>query len=637
MSAIWGTISFHNTIPEDVDSIMRSYYTSNCKLDRSSFLMQSNFYFGCGIQHITSEAYDELLPFYDASRNLCFTADCLLDNRDELIHLLGETDSSLPDGKLMLSAYLCWGIDCVKYFRGLFSFAVYDLEKNIIYLATDQLSSRCLYYYWSKEQLTFSTLLTPLRLLHKNISYNQLYLKDFLTAPGLMPSIVSNETPFEQVFKLNPGTYLEITPKGIREEEYWSPSMPLSNCDCKSPEEYGSYFRALYESCVQDALRTEKNIGITLSSGLDSSSVGSIAAKFLQKKEQKLYTYTYVPYESVALDKNKNNIHNEEKDVMKIISMYSNMIPHFLNNDGKNCFEGIPFGARIMEIPYKAFSNLPSLFEIYEKASTHSCKIMLSGQMGNSTISYGKIDNILYDLYKNRKYISFLRYLNNYCKNVKESRRQALKGFIRYFHYTKKKYSDNSFTYTSDNPFLKDSVYDDYPMKERYATGELSLYKGRLPVPRHLYQKHLCMKTPYTYMGELETKAGLYYGMVLRDPTKDMRILSFCYHLPYHLFAYGGTPRWLIHSQSKDILPIDLRNNWLRYGVQNSDCHNRLIRDWEMLYPLMKESLHSSKINSYINTEAISEFFTATKSVLSQKNELDLKYLMMLYVLTILL
>ncbi|NLO09090.1 MAG: hypothetical protein GX129_04380 [Clostridiales bacterium] len=633
MSAIWGTISFNNTISEDADSIMRSYYISNCKIDRSSFLMQSNFYFGCGIQHITQEAYDEILPVFDANHKLCFTADCLLDNRDELLELLSETRTSLPDGKLMLSAYLRWGIDCIKYFRGLFSFAVYDIEKNTIYLATDQVSSRCLYYYWSKEELTFSTLLMPLRLLHRNISYNQLYLKDFLTAPGLMPSIVSKETPFEQVFKLNPGTYLEITSKGIREVEYWTPSMPLTNCDCSSPEEYGTYFRALYESCIQDALRTDKNIGIALSSGLDSSSVGAIAANFLQKKNKKLYTYTYVPYEPVAQDKDKNKIHNEEEDVMKIVSMYPNMVPLFLNNDGKNCFYGITFGIDIMEIPYKAFGNLPSLFEIYDKASINSCKVVLSGQMGNSTVSSGYIEDILYDLYTKRKYLSFLKYLNSYCKTTKKSRKHAFKEFVRYFHNSKKMYSDNNFNYVPDNPFLKDTICDDYPIRERYASGDLSLYKGSLPVPRHLYLKQLGLKTPYTYIGEFETKAGLHYGLVLRDPTKDMRILSFCYHLPYHLFAYGGTPRWLIRSQSKDILPDDLRNNWLRYGIQNSDYHTRLIRDWDRLYPLLKESLYSSKILPYMNEEAVSDFFNNTKSALSAKNELDLKYLMIVHVL----
>ena len=81
MSAIWGTISFQHTIPAQVDSIMHNYYTNNCKIHRSHFIQQPNFYFGCGIQHVTPEATREVLPTFDSSGNVIFTADCLLDNR----------------------------------------------------------------------------------------------------------------------------------------------------------------------------------------------------------------------------------------------------------------------------------------------------------------------------------------------------------------------------------------------------------------------------------------------------------------------------------------------------------------------------------------------------------------------------
>ncbi len=633
MSAIWGTISFQNTIPGNADFIMRPYYENNCKIDRSSMIQDHNYYFGCGLQYITPEARNETLPFFDASQRLCFTADCLLDNRGELLHLLEEKDTALPDGSLMLAAYRRWGISCVSRFRGLFSFAVYDIKKNTVYLATDQVSGRCLYYYRDKDRLTFSTLLKPLLSLHNDLTFNQQYLKDFLTAPGLMPSVVSDETPFQGVYKLNPGTYMEFSPADTHELSYWTPGMSTADTNCRSPEEFGSYFRGLYEDCIHDALRTDGNIGIALSSGLDSASVGAIAADFLKKDGKNLYAYTYVPYEPVRQDKNTDHIHNEENDVKKIAGMHPNMLPHFLCNNGKNCFDEIGHDIKIMEIPYKAYGNLPSLFEIYGKASEASCKIVLSGQMGNSTVSYSNIDNILYDLYLNGKYLSFLDYLNHYGKTVKESRKQALKGCMVYFRHAKKEYSDSRFRYTPDNPFLNKSIGKDYPMAERYTRAGLVLSDGKLPIPGHMYQKYLYMKSAYTYMGELETKAGLAYGLLLRDPTKDMRLLGFCYHLPYHLFAYRGVPRWLIRSQAKDILPACLLDHWGRYGVQNSDCHTRLIRDWEQLYPVMKEQSASVKIAPFINAKAVSDFFAGTKASLSDKDEMETQYLIILNVL----
>ncbi len=631
MSAIWGIVSFQDIILQDAESCMRSYYNTNCKIDRSESIFQKEVCFGCGIQYLTKEAKEEHLPYYDEALQLSFTADCILDNRAELLSKLEETDTTLPDGTLMLRSYQKWGIDCVKHFRGLYSFAVYDKRNGCLYLATDHVSARCLYYYIDGAQVTFSTLLTPIRKLYPHISMNENYIKDFLTAPGLMPNVSSVETLYEKVHKLNPGTYVKITANSMKEISYWNPAMPDTKYSCKTTEDYGSHFRSLYEACVKDALRTDGDIAISLSSGLDSASVGALAAKHLQSIEKPLYAYTYVPYEETAPDKNRNNVHNETADVQKIAKMHPNIVTHFLTNQGKNCVAEIPHGISIMEIPYKAFGNLPSLQEIYQKASQTGCKIVLTGQLGNNTVSCGYIDNILYDLYQKKKYVTFLRYLNRYSKTVKESRKKALKGCIRYFEHTNKEYADTSFSYQSDNPFLSDSITEGYPMKERYLQNKIPLKGG--PSCEAVYHQNIFHKPMLTYLGELDTKMGLAYGIVLRDPTRDMRILSFCRHLPYHLFAYQGTPRWLIRGNLRDILPHDLLDNWMRYGVQNSDSHKRIMRDWQTLYPQLKSQLTSELLKPYVDSAKIETYFGQTLSKLPVEKEAETLYLIILSVL----
>ncbi len=637
MSAIWGTITLKEPLPLHTENLMCSYYKENCKIDRIESIFHTNTCFGCGIQYITKESLNEQLPYYHNEQEVYFTADCILDNRKELLNLLNESDTSTPDGSLILLAYQKWGINCVKHLRGLFSFVVYEKLKNTIYLVADQISSRCLYYYCTQDSITFSTLLTPIHQLHSEIVKNEYYIKDFLTAPGLMPNILSNETPLQHVYKINPGTYLEIkwnatqVPSTV-EHTYWTPAMSSPIHKCKTPAQYGKAFRKLYEECVQDALRTNGNVGISMSSGLDSASVGALAATHLQKTNQSLYTYTYVPFEKPEYDRNPNHIHDETKDVEKIIAMHPNMIPHFVNTQGKNCFESIPRGMKIMEIPYKAFGNLPSLFEIYENAANNCCKIVLTGQMGNSTVSHGYIDDVLYDIYAKKKYISFLCYLNHYSKTVKESRKEALKGCIRYFNHTNREYQDTEFHYIPSNPYLADNITENYPLKERYLSSPI-LFKGNIPTPEVIYRQQLYMKAALTYLGELDTKAGLAHGIVLRDPTRDMRMLSFCYHLPYHLFAYKGVPRWLIRSQLRDVLPTELLDHWMRYGVQNSDFLQRLARDWKQIYPRLQQSLHSSELEAYVNPDHIKQFFEENKSSLPSDREMEITYLLIFYVL----
>ena len=126
---------------------------------------------------------------------------------------------------------------------------------------------------------------------------------------------------------------------------------------------------------------------------------------------------------------------------------------------------------------------------------------------------------------------------------------------------------------------------------------------------------------------------GLYHGIIIRDPTKDIRMMSFCYHLPYHLFAYQGTPRWLIRGNLQDLLPASLLDNWMRYGVQNSDWFVRIIRDWKRLKPEVINTLHDSLISPYLDTEKITCFFNDAGDCPTLKDQDTFLYLCFVYVM----
>lgn len=638
MSAIWGQISFSGEINQAPFYAIQQYYEKHCKIEHYHSMEQKSVCFHAGIQHITAQAAREQLPIFDALRNTLFVADCILDNRIDLIQELNakgqdiRNNTDIPDGTLMYLCYQYWGMECVRLFRGVYSFAVYDGTTDTLYLASDHTASRCLYYCRQGNTFAFSTLLEPIRMFYPQLTLNDAFIKDFLTAPGLMPNVVSTETPYQNVYKLNPGTYLTITKTSICETTYWTPSERSFSIPCRTASEYGSFFRKLFESCVRDTLHTCGNIGISMSSGLDSASVGAVAARALAAQNLSLHTYTYVPYEKPSLDRNRHNVHDETEDVKKILAMHPNMIPQFLTNEGKNCFQNLQRDLEIMEIPYKAYGNLPSLFEIYSIAYKDGCRIVLTGQTGNSTISHGYIDDVLYDLYARKRYLSFVRYLNRYSPHVKESRKAALRECIRYFNHANSYYRNYQWEYTPDNPFLASDILTDYPIAERYTKAQVPMYQA-VPTPSAIYRRYLGYNSMYTYLGELDTKAGLAHGIVLRDPTRDKRMLEFCYQLPYHYFAYHGTPRWLIRNNLRDILPTQLLDDWLRYGVQNSDCNQRIARDFDTLYPTFTRVTASPGLTKYINSEKINRFLESAASGLQPDEEDNLLYFSFLFIL----
>lgn len=608
MSAIWGTIEKSGKLPASFFD-MKEIYKRKCKLDRINEKDIKSHLFGCGIQHITEESKREQLPIYSQEEQLLFTSDCILDNRSELTALLGIHDPSTPDGTIMYYAYLRWGVDCVTHFHGLYSLAVYDIATDTLFLATDPTASRCLYYYQHENGCTFSTLLEPILQTHQGIQKNDLYLQDYLIAPGLRPNLSATETPYEGIYKLEAGTYVIIKENQKQIHRYWTPdTLPVNienESDCKEA------FLSTFRTCVHNAVRTSGELGIALSSGFDSSSVAALAAQELQKSSKSLYSYTYVPYYEQVSDKHESHmVINEQEAVQKTVTMYPNIKPKFLTTKGVDFYQSVDEILSIMEIPFKAFINLPSLQELFETASSNNCKVFLTGQYGNATISYGDIDNVLYDMYSNKHYVSYLSTLNQYCKKAKENRKKTLRGCKGYFKFTDSILKSPSSPSNEDvaNPFLNKSLISSYPYAARYANEKLPV-NARVALPKCLYEHYLYSTAALTYLGEYETKFGLANGIIIRDPTRDSDIISFCHSIPYKYFAYKGTPRWLVREGLKDYLPQEIIKPYFRYGLQNADWAHRVSLNWDSIYQSVKSNVTSPVLAKYIDSDIFATFF----------------------------
>ncbi|SKB71444.1 Glutamine amidotransferase domain-containing protein [Lachnospiraceae bacterium] len=586
MSAIIGYLLSKNDTRDasGFPSTMERTLQKNARLDSVQKIVKDSAYLACGLQNITAESAYEKLPFYNEERGFLFSFDGILDNREALIRDLGlscEPNEMIADGTIAYHAFLKWGNSTPEHFTGLFSFAVIDEKSGTVRLFTDPVASRCLYYYKNPAgSIFFSTLAAPIRAVCPEIGINETYMQDFLAAPGLMPNLVSYETPYSDVYIMDPGKMITLSADKLEQKAWFDISFCSESYDFSSADKAGQAFRALYDECVKDATRTSGEIGIAMSSGFDSATVGSIAADHLYKQDRTLYSYTYCPLE--RKEREKNFVFDERADVQNIASMHPAIKTHFTNNDGKNCLQDLEQIISILEMPVKAIANFPNLCEIYKKASDQGCRIVLSGQCGNSTVSHGYIDDVLCDLFLKKKYFTFLRYLNRYSKTVRESRKMALKNCIRYFRFAESVLSGKAGSiseYTPSNKFVKKDYFKDYPIRDRFKKGEIP-YLESIPTTHELYRTFLQKKALWTYMGAMETKLGLYYGIVLRDPTKDVRMLRFCYALPYKYFAYMGEPRWLVRGNCRDLLPADLINDWMRYSVQNYDYLDRIERDW---------------------------------------------------------
>jgi asparagine synthase (glutamine-hydrolysing) len=79
-------------------------------------------------------------------------------NYKEIASRLGLKElESKSDTQVILAAYAKWGKDCVKEFRGMFAFAIWDKKEQYLFCARDHFGVKPFYYYESNNSVYFAS------------------------------------------------------------------------------------------------------------------------------------------------------------------------------------------------------------------------------------------------------------------------------------------------------------------------------------------------------------------------------------------------------------------------------------------------------------------------------------------------
>ena len=218
--------------------------------------------------HTTQESRREVQP-YVCESGAIITWDGRLDNREQLISLVGREHSSLPtDLEIVAAAFERWGTDSFAKLVGDWALSAWDPMDQSVLLAKDFSGIRHLYYAVEKDHVTWCTILAPLVLFaDRSFLLDREYLAGCLfrfPAPHL--------TPYVEIKAVPPSSFVRIA-KGIRQiRKYWDfdPGRTIHYCN---DEEYEEHFRAAFSESVRRRLRSDTPILAELSGGLDSTSI----------------------------------------------------------------------------------------------------------------------------------------------------------------------------------------------------------------------------------------------------------------------------------------------------------------------------------------------------------------------------
>lgn len=606
MSAIWGCINLKKEpLPETCSASMKIPF-KDCKIDKFSEMSGEGFYMGAGIQYFVPEAEKEEFPIKVDSAYI--TADCLVDNREELCVQLGITDDNACDGRILTEAYKQWGRNCLCHLRGQFAFVVYERENGCVFLAADQAANRCLYYCLEEECLYFSTLMEPIKRMKKSLRWNRAYICETLAMPGLRLQMGMEETPYEGIYKIPAGYFCIVSTGGIKKVAYWNPIDFHKKRLFSSTEECGTIGREIAVQSVADALRTDGNVGIALSSGLDSSTVGGIAAEILKRNGKSIYSYTYTPLSDYQ-EKDKFAIADETDGVKLFGRMHDNLIMRFMDNADCDSVNHMKKMISILEMPYKAVQNMPLLFRLYEQAYQDGCRVLLNGHYGNVTLSYGNHVNAIYDSLLHGRIKEAYRQFVDFC-NVNKIRKKSygISLMLRYarepFRCLAEKVSRRDVKESYVNPRFAGK----YRIQSKISKMGFGAQTSQF-VSLRKYRRMFYDRGDLTYLGEIATKMSLATGVLIRDPFQSVDILEFCADVPMEMFVHGGVERWLIRENMQEYVPDAILHNYGFRGKQSADWLFRLQKEADKNITVMKTECFHPVISPFLNTKKLEGYF----------------------------
>jgi asparagine synthase (glutamine-hydrolysing) len=492
-------------------------------------------------------------PLFNEDHTVAVVFNGEIYNFQELVPeltALGHVFRTHSDTEVIVHAWEAWGADCVKRFRGMFAFALWDERQQTLFLARDRLGVKPMFYALLPDgQLVFGSELKSL-LAHGGLdtAIEPQAVEDYF-ALGYVPE---PRTIFRSALKLPPATTLvarrgQPLPAPV---EYWDVRFTLDST--LTAEQAQAELRERLTESVRLRLISEVPLGAFLSGGVDSSAVVATMAGLSAEPVNTC---------SIAF---ADPAYDESAYALKVAQRYRTR--HYVDRVESDDFDLIDRLARLYDEPYADSSAMPT-YRVCQLARKH-VTVALSGDGGDE--SFGG-----YRRYKLHMMEERLR------QPLPLALRRPMFGLLGRV-YPKADWAPRVLRgKTTFEALARDSVeayfhsmslLRDADRGTLYSNGfraELAGYNAIDVFKRHA--RHANHEDPLaliqyidlkTYLvGDINTKvdrASMAHSLEVREPLMDHPLVEWLATLPSSLKLRGGEGKWVLKKAMEPMLPSDV-------------------------------------------------------------------------------
>jgi asparagine synthase (glutamine-hydrolysing) len=245
--------------------------------DADGFFVENEIAFGHRRLSIIDLSSAANQPFTDNSGRYVMVFNGEVYNYEEVKNSIHDYSfRTTSDTEALIAAYAKWGADCVKHFRGMFAFAIWDKEKKELFVCRDRMGVKPFYYFIDKDKFLFSSEVRSILasgLVKKEINRKALIEYFSYQSVSFPFSIIDG------ISQLEAGSWMLIKDGNIEKKMYWDLTETKKDFDFSDKKRTQQHIRELMLQSVQRRLVSDVPVGAFLSGGIDSSIVVGLMAE----------------------------------------------------------------------------------------------------------------------------------------------------------------------------------------------------------------------------------------------------------------------------------------------------------------------------------------------------------------------
>jgi len=473
-------------------------------------------------------------PMWDASHRYCIVYNGEVYNYLELrAELLAAAYvfNNASDTEVILNAFAHWGVAALERLQGPFAFALFDSQTEQLWLCRDRFGIRPLYYIEVNNVLYFAS--TSAMLARKlNLKPDLAYL-----AKGLQYLVYedgSEMTAYQGLLSLPAGSYLQaamnnklqlVTAVSSYYDLYTNVQNKIESFPLHDTESFLDQIHHRLEYAVNIRLRTDVPLAISLSGGLDSSSVAALVSK--QHSNTIGFSFSHPDFRK------------SEGPLVAKCADYLNIKIEYVWPSQTEMIEALHKTIEVQDAPFSSLS-IVAQYLLYKKVRSSGIKVLLGGQGGDEAfMGYKK-----YLLFQLRNHLKQKRYLKTASQLLQLtpmilSEMSALKSYWGHRHrYLNHNKTEFSALRLPTSPQINLQQTDD-----------------------DLWKRQLFDITKYSLPTLLryEDRNAMGNSVESRLPYMDHQLVELGLALPEALKLRAGYGKWGIRKIMQDKIPDEIR------------------------------------------------------------------------------